>query len=307
MSPVQPEFAAWVLPASIPWDVCLPYFSGTVILLIGLSTFIKRESPQRHGLDKIIALGPMFVAIPIAVFGTEHFTSTKSIMPLVPHWIPGHMFWVLFVGACLISAALSLVVKKYDRLAAALFGIMLLLFELLISIPGTVRAPGNRFFWALTLRDLAFSGGALAFAATQTETWRAQNTQKVKNLARFFIGIPIVFFAVEHFLHPEFAPGVPLEKLTPSWIPAYLFWGYLTGAVSAVTGLCLIVNKETRLAAAWLGLMILLLVLVVYVPIVVAKPSDLEGMNYLFDTLLLSGSALAFAGSQRKEGVTQAV
>jgi hypothetical protein len=64
-------------------------------------------------------------------------------------------------------------------------------------------------------------------------------------------------------------------------------------------------NKKPRLAATWLGLMILLLVFVVYVTVVVANPSDIGGgLNYLVDTLLLSGSALAFAGSQRRELAT---
>jgi uncharacterized membrane protein len=248
----------------------------------------------------------VFLAVPIAVFGTEHFTSAESVARLVPSWIPGRLFWALFVGTCLISAALSIVVKIHAGLSAALFGVMLLMFELLLHIPKIVGAPGNRFFWAVALRDLAFSAGALSFAATQTEAWRTQGTHRVLALARLFIGIPIAFFAAEHFLHPEFAPGVPLAKLTPLWIPAHLLWGYLTGAVFVATGLCLIANKQVRLAATWLGLMILLLVFVVYVPDVIANPSDIgHGLNSLVDTLLLSGTALAFAGAQREKLVTR--
>ena len=49
-------------------------------------------------------------------------------------------------------------------------------------------------------------------------------------LARLFIGVAITFLGVEQFLHPELAPGVPLEKLTPLWIPGHALWGYPTGA-----------------------------------------------------------------------------
>jgi len=275
-------------------------------LVVGVSIVFNEAAPQKRGLDKIIALGPVFFAVPIAVFGTEHFTSAESVARIVPSWIPGHLFWALFVGTCLLGAALSIAVKIHAGLAAALFGVMLLMFELLLHIPRIAGAPGNRFFWAVALRDLAFSGGALAFAAIQTETWRTPGTHRVIGLARFFLGIPIAFFGVEHFLHPEFAPGVPLIKLTPVWIPAHLLWGYLTGAVFVVTGLSLVVNREARLAATLLGLMILLLVLVIYVPIVVTNPSDIgNGLNSLVDTLLLSGSALAFAGAQRGNFVTR--
>jgi uncharacterized membrane protein len=299
------DVATWALAGSIRWDLWLPYLIGAVILCIGLLV-IARDVPQRHGPDKVIALAPVFLAVPIAVFGTEHFTFAKIVAGMVPSWIPGHLFWALFVGACLLSAALSLSVNTYSGLAAGLFGVMLLLFEVLISIPGVIGAPGNRIFWAVALRDLAFSGGALAFAATRIETWSPQGRDRVISLARFFIAIPIVFFSVEHFLHPEFAPGVPLARLTPSWIPLHLLWSYLTGAVFLVTGLSLIVNKGARWAATWLGVMVLVLVLVIYVPIVIANPSEIgNGLNYLADTLLLSGSALAFAGARRGEPVTQ--
>jgi uncharacterized membrane protein len=300
---IHADVAAWVRPAWIAWDPCLPYFIGALILVLGLARFFKQDAWQKHGLDKLIALGPLFLAVPIAVFGSEHFIAAGAVARMVPSWIPGHLFWVYFVGACLIGAALSLVVNQYAGLAAALFGIMLLLFEVLISIPGIVVAPGSRFAWAVALRDLAFSGGALAFAATHTEAWRTHGKHRVITLARFFIGIPITFFGVEHLLHPEFSPGVPLPKLTPLWVPAHLLWGYPTGVVFVVAGLCLIIDKETRAAATWLGLMILLLVLVIYVPIVVANPSDIgNGLNYLVDTLALSGAALLFAGAQRKAG-----
>ena len=82
----------------------------------------------------------------------------------------------------------------------------------------------------------------------------------------------------------------------------HAFWGYPAGAIYVIAGLCLILNKEARRAAAWLGLVILLLVLAVYLPILVANPSDIgTGLNYLMDTLLLSGSVLALAQAQRTQ------
>jgi uncharacterized membrane protein len=286
-------------PALIPWGVLLPYLTGTVILLIGLYA-ARKEFASRQGLDKIVTLGPVFLAVPIAVFGTEHFTATKILAGMVPHWIPGHLFWALFVGACLISAALSIAVRKYTGIAAALLGLTILLFVLLIHIPGVANAPSSRLLWVVALRDLAFSGGALSVAATQKKPWTPQVRQGLILLARLFIGVPITFLGVQQFLHPELAPGVPLPKLTPLWVPGHALWGYPIGLVFVIAGLCLITNKKARLATTWLGLLILLLVLAVYLPIVVANPSDIaNGLNYLADTLLLGGAVLAFAEAER--------
>ncbi len=150
--------------------VWLPYLSATIILIVGLNTLTK-DFADRQGLDKFVALGPLFIAIPIAVFGTEHFTATKIIAGMVPGWIPGHMFWAIFVGTCLIAAALSIAAGKYAWLAAALLGFMICLFVLLIHIPNIASAPHSRILWVVALRDFAFAGGAFSISAAQKDGW----------------------------------------------------------------------------------------------------------------------------------------
>ena len=57
--------------------------------------------------------------------------------------------------------------------------------------------------------------------------------------------------------------------------------------------------RQIGLFDTWLGLIILLLVLFLYLPIVVANPADIgNGLNYLADTLLLCGAVLALAGTR---------
>ena len=58
----------------------------------------------------------------------------------------------------------------------------------------------------------------------------------------------------------------------------------------------------SRLAATYLGIMILLLVLFVYLPILVSPSSIGVGLNYLFDTLAFSGAFLLLADALPKEG-----
>src|SRR5947207_35628 len=81
--------------------------------------------------------------------------------------------------------------------------------------------------------------------------------------------IGAIFFSVEHFLHPAGCPGVPLEKLTPAWIPGRLVIGYLTGAILLIAGASILLNKKTRIAATYLGTWIVLLVLFIYGPILI--------------------------------------
>ena len=54
---------------------------------------------------------------------------------------------------------------------------------------------------------------------------------------------------MEHLLHPEYVPGVPLQKLTPEWIPGRIFLSYFVGVILILAGVCLLVNKKARTAA----------------------------------------------------------
>jgi uncharacterized membrane protein len=289
-------------PFGIPATAFWIYVCAALLLIIGFIKILK-ELPQEHGVDKIMPFGRLFFAIPMAVFGSEHFTATAAIAALVPRWIPAHTFWVYLVGLGFLCAGLSIVVLVQARLAAALVGITLLIFVFVMDIPGVVANPGNRFFWALALRELAFSGGAFAFAMSPWST-RPRPPSPLSIAAafpRFFVGIASLFYGVEHWLHPTHVPGVPLEKLTPEWIPGRILLSYFVGVILILAGVCLLVNKKTRMAATSLGLTILLTVLWIYLPMLLAAPKDVVALNYFFDTLLFCGAILLLANAMDKK------
>jgi uncharacterized membrane protein len=298
MAALSLTLAALSIPARVLW----PYIAGIALLAIGLPLILRSEVSQAHGLDKILPFGRLFFAIPLGVFAAEHFTIAKYMAPMVPSWIPAHVFWIYFVGVALVVAALSILFNKYSQVAATLLGIMIVMFVVLLHIPRVVANPKDRISWAVALRDLAFSGGAFAFAGSRSKLRSQNSTPKLVTLARFLIAIPSLFFGLEHFLHPDFAPAVPLEKLTPTWLPLRLFWAYLTGAFLFAAGASILVNKKARLAATYLGLLILLIVAVIYLPILIDIPLDIgNGLNYFADTLLFSGAILLLAEALPKE------
>jgi len=261
-----------------------------VTLVSGL--FAARKSfATAKGLEKVIVLGPVFFAAPLAVFGAEHLTNSRAISQGVPSWMPAHMFWAYFVGSALLSAGAGVALRMiHTRIVAMLLGVMFICFVLTIHIPNAIANPHDRIIWAVVLRDISFAGGAFALAAT--------SLKPLRSVARVLVAVPLLFFAVEHFLHPEFAPGVPLAKVTPDWVPIRAFWGYLTGAALLISGATMLFgSRHARLAATLLGSLITLLVLFLYLPIflMAAQPALLEGINYVADTLLFAGMVLLAA------------
>jgi uncharacterized membrane protein YphA (DoxX/SURF4 family) len=103
-------------------------------------------------------------------------------------------------------------------------------------------------------------------------------------------------------MHGNHVPGIPLEPVTPEYVYGHAIWTYLAALVYAVAGIPLLFGKKTRAAATWLGLTVLFVELVVYVPIGAVKRASLnDGLNYVADTLMFCGAVLLLAGAMPRE------
>jgi uncharacterized membrane protein len=297
---VKSASALALLAISSP--VIWSYFSFGVVFAIGLAAiFLRGDWQKARGLEKLVLFGPIFYAAPLAAFGTEHFTQTQGIASIVPAWIPWHLFWTYLVGTCFIAAGLSLVTKIQARLAASLVALTFFLFVVLMDAPGWAQDLRSRFALALMLRELSFSGGALALAASLSPAWSEGGARLFATTARYFIVIGVLFYSVEQFLHANYVPGVPLDRLTPTWIYGHALWTYVAAVGYAITGVLLLMGKKTRAAATWLGLTVLFVELVVYVPIAIVDRSSLVGLNYMADTLMYCGAVFLLAGAMPRE------
>jgi uncharacterized membrane protein len=277
--------------------------AGILLFLVAICS-AKTDIARASGLDKVVALSNLFFAAPLAVFGALHLAAAESLMNMVPSYMPWRLFWAYFFGFALLAASLSIATKIQVRWSGLLFGIAMFLFVAMLDIPGSLATPKDRFGWTLTLREMLFGGGGWILAGNALrERGHGQGGSRLITVGRVIIGIAAMFYGVEHFMHPANVPGVPLEKLMPAWIPGHLLISYLTGAILLVAGVCILLAKETRMAATYLGTWIVLLVVFIYGPILIASlatPSTdvkVEGVNYFFDTLLFGGAILALASA----------
>ncbi len=285
----------------------LPFVaSRTVVAMCGAGILIfmvalwaaKSDIARARGLDKFVAATGVCFAVPLAVFGALHLANVAFVLPAVPSYMPWHLFWAYLVGIALLAASLSMATKIQLFWSGLLFGIMMFLFVLMSDLPAAFAHPRDRFGWTFVLRELSFAAGGWLLAAS---TMRGPHRNKLITVGRIILAVAAIFYGVEHFLHPLHCPGVPLEKIMPTYIPARAAIGYVTGAILCIAGASILVNRKTRLAATCLGSWTVLLVVFVYGPILIAQlldPSiaaEVEGINYFADTLLFAAAILALA------------
>jgi uncharacterized membrane protein len=281
--------------------------AGIALFLIG-GAAAKNAIAQARGLDKIVALGNLAFAVPLAVFGALHLFGAGFVVGIVPPYMPWREFWVYFVGGALIAASLSLALGIGVRWSGLLFGIMMFLFVAMIHLPGALRQPHDRFIWTIVLREMSFGGAAWILAGTALDGPRGRGQGALIAVGRVFVTMALVFFGILQFLHPTGLPGIPLPKQMPEWLPGRALIDYATGAALLVAGGSVLLARNTRTVAAGVGGWILLMVLSIYVPVLVSalsKPGigvKVEGINYFADTLLFAGVLLALARAAPRSG-----
>jgi uncharacterized membrane protein len=310
---------AALLVFRIPGAVFWPYFAGSVILTVGLASVSWTDVRHARGLEKLVPFGPLLYAVALAVFSGDHFVGARAVGRIVPSWMPWHLFWAYFVGVALIAAALSISAQRESQLAAAMVGVMLVLFVLMIHAPNYLAAPHDRMRFTLVLRESSLSAGAFAFAAAQAQQWRrgayrglglalgSRAWGKSTVIARIVMGVATADFGIQQFLFPTFAPGIPQDGAEviirmPNWLPAHALWAYISGTIFVACGIALLLNRRARVAADIVAATILVLMAFVYVPLTIKNASNIDlGLNYLAIHSMLAGALLLLARALPKK------
>ena len=267
--------------------------AGILSLAAGL-ILVRKRFAKTPGPGKLLTLGPVFEAVALAIFAAEHFFMARDLSTIVPRWLPDPLFWTYLVGIALLAAAISFLAWRYVVLSSALLALLFLIIVATMDLPILPQHIHERLFWTLTVRETAFASGAMVLSGSLL-SHRRQAAATLVTVGRSLVACIFIFYAIEHFLYPHNVPGVPLEKITPAWIPAPTLIAYLIGITLLLAGIGLTIPGTRRIAAASAGAMLLLLTIFFYVPILATElhtPLVIEGINYVGDTLLFAATAL---------------
>ena len=252
-------------------------------------------------MNRLPSRGRYLLVLPMLVYPVFHFIDTPYVAALVPPWIPGRVYWTWFTGATIFAAGLAVLFKRQMRLAAALLGLEIFLFCLLMHVP-IVFDPANAWVRQIAgkedlaarldnaFKDLGMSGALFILAGSQSARWLATRRDPLVAIGRAILALCIAAFGALHFVYPGFAPGIqPMYRTVAFPLPWGTTWGYITGTFFIIAAAAIAADRRAREAALWLGVVILAFDLLVWVPQFVASPGALAG-NWLKDLGVAGGT-----------------
>lgn len=126
-----------------------------------------------RGVTPLLARGSRFVlGLALVVFGVDHFLALAFIASLIPHWIPGRIFWAVFFGAAFIAGGLGVGVNLLQRWAAAGTGLMFAIWVVTLHLPrvfglyNITGAPRDPNEWSSLFIAVGLWGGLWALAGS---------------------------------------------------------------------------------------------------------------------------------------------
>lgn len=144
---------------------------GKALTFVGGAFAVAGASPMEaaavvNGTDGFFRFGRVCLGAFMVLCGIQHFLFADFVATLVPAWIPGAHFWTYFAGVALIAGGVGMNFPPTAGLAAALSGLMMFLWVVLLHIPRAVAAPADhsRNEWIAVFEALAFSGVAFVLA-----------------------------------------------------------------------------------------------------------------------------------------------
>ena len=198
----------------------------------------------------------------------------------VPKGVPGREALAYVSAALLLAGGLATVWSRTAAWGALALGVMYGVWVVVLHMPNALaNRPNDLAAWNAVAEALALSLGGLAgWGIAQRPDWS-------ERAGRLF-GLCPVIFGLAHFGYAKFT-----ASMIPGWLPAPLFFAYLTGACHMAGGLALIAGVVPRLAATLLAAMYATFALILHLPRVIAAPDERIEWTMLFIAVSLTGAA----------------
>jgi len=197
-----------------------------------------------------------------------------------------------------LASGAALLWQRTAAAAARLLLAWLLLWLLLVRVPGIFLARTVDYWWAACMVAVMLAAVWVLYVWFATD-WDRQRLafatgDRGLRIARVLYGAALIPFGIAHFIYLKHT-----AELVPGWLPWHVGWAYFTGCAFIVAGVAVMIGMCARLAAALAAWQIGVFTLLVWVPIVAAGSKDAFQWSETIVSATLTAGAWMVAESYR--------
>lgn len=198
-----------------------------------------------------------------------------------------------------LACGIGLLVPRTVSASARMLLLYLLLFLLLVRMPGVLAVRTVDYWWA-ACKVAVMAAAAWVVYVTYATEWDkrrfpfATGSEGLR-AARMLYGAALIPFGIAHFVYLK-----PTAHLVPAWLPWHMALAFLTGCTFIAAGLAVMTGLCARLAAALVALQIAMFTLLVWVPVVAAGAREAFQWSETVLSTALAVAACLMASSYRE-------
>jgi uncharacterized membrane protein len=191
--------------------------------------------------------------------------------PVAP-WVPGRTALAYAAGVLMLLCGVAVLFRATAAWSVRVLFPYLIAWTLL-KVPALVVAPQIEGVW-LGFGELAvlLAGGWVLFARLASVgegSWLAFAAgDRGIRIAKYVFAVWIIPVGLSHFFYAK-----ETINFIPAWMPARLFWAYLTGAGHIAAGLGVLFSVVPRVAVYAEAGMLSVITVMVWAPAVMAQPT----------------------------------
>jgi uncharacterized membrane protein len=226
--------------------------------------------------ERSVRIGTVIYGFAMLGFGLICVMPVAQLPQLepLPDWLPAHSAAALITAAIFLVAGALFALDRRTAAAAIWLGSLFAVWLFALHLPRVIATPRDGGAWVLFFEVLALGavpwllagvlGSRAAAQVPRQDRWR-----RVALGARLAFGFSLLAFGCSHFYYVDHVAGS-----IPAWIPAHVFFAYFTGVAHIAGGLSVMSRIQARLAGRLLSIMFGSWLLLIWVPFVMAAPTN---------------------------------
>ena len=236
--------------------------------------------------------------IGLGILGLLYGNSSLLWEP-IPKTMAGRAGVIYLCSVIEVGTGIGLLMRPTVTLACRVLLLFLLLWLVLLKLPGLVVAPQVMVRWETFGETAAISAGAWCLFAAHAGAWERRHLEfavgeRGTRAARLLLIAALPMFGLAHFAYDDMT-----ASLVPKWMGFSLAWTYLTGAASLAAAAGMLLGICPRLAANLEAAMLWIFTLLVWMPRVVSMPTNQENWAELFISGAIAAGAWLVAETYR--------